>query len=501
MKNLLKKNEQRQLNLVEELYHEGASISVASMAERLGFSERSIMLDIEMLQEEYPFLNLTLDNQLISMSIESNYNLNYFYKMLFKKSTVITLLIYLFFEHEVDLEQLANYLERSAATIYRLVQQTNQTILPLHNIEIDTNPFKIIGKENDIRLFFSQLFTDITPAFEWPFEHINEQAVADLISNSLSSLDYSGNYVTQTYLKFMVAVNITRLKQQNLVDIYNKERSAVIFNYLFENKEYIEKTKQISRVLNFKPTQKNLEQIFYMYINSDFILPESASFKSTDPLPNMSQRTASLTRLNQVISTLSTEFGLTLVNTEELVRELHNSVTLKKHDLDAENIIHNYKTTYITRLKEHFPDFTNRALELFSNYCKDMGMEWTEFFKIHLIYQLFIHWQTLYTQLTEKDTRIQAVIICKYDYDHALFLQEYFEVHLGKIIKFKHYDKLKLSLSDLENAKESIIISTFHLPKIEGKHVININFYPTPLDLRRINQTMLNILDANGLNL
>lgn len=497
MKNLLKKNEQRQLNLVEELYHEGKPMSVTSMAERLGFSVRSIIMDVETIQERFPFLNLTLDNQQISMSIEYNYNLNYFYKVIFNQSSVIAMLKYLFFNNSADLIDLETHLERSSATIYRAVQQTNETLSRLHHIEIDTNPFKLIGEETDIRRFFYQLFSDIYPVYHCPFEHLDEKAITDLIIIVAKGFNFPINFVGINYMENIVAVSITRLKQKNVVEIEHPERSSVIFNHLYKNKEFVEKANKIGRVLNFKPTKKNLEQIFYIFVNSDFILPYDKTLGNS---ADISPYETSLNQLQNVVQTLKEEFELTLDNEEELVIELHNAITLKRHDLDAEHIIHNYKIDYMERLRKQFPHFTNRALSLFHDYCEALDIEWTDFFKTHLIYQLYIHWHSLYTQLVEQDSRISAVIITKYNPDHASFLKEYFEVHLGKLIKFKTYDKQMMALSDLKDAKEAIIISTFHLPKVEGKHVININFYPSRSDLIRINQVMLNIVDENSMN-
>lgn len=497
MKNLLKKNEQRQLELVETLYHESAPMSVASMAKRLDVSVRSITMDVEAIQERFSFLNLTLDNQQISLSIAYNYNLNYFYKMIFNQSTVVAMLKYLFFNHHADLIDLETHLERSSATIYRAIQQTNETLSRLHHIEIGTNPFKLIGKETDIRRFFYQLFADIYPVYQWPFEHLDEKAVADLIITVAKGFDFPINFVGINYLENIVAVSLTRFKQGSLVEIQQPERSSVMFNHLFENKEIGEKINHLGRILNFKATRKSFEQLFYVFINSDYILPND---KSISGAMDLSPYEDSFTQLQKVVDSLKEEFDLTLDNEEELIIELHNAITLKRHDLDAENIIHNYKNDYMNRLKSQFPEFTDRALALFHDYCKYMAIEWTDFFKVHLIYQLYIHWQSLYTQLVEKDTRITAIIICKYDSNHANFLKEYFEAHLGKIIKFKTYDKQLLSAADLKKVEEKIIISTFHLPTFEGKHVININFYPSRTDLFRINQVMLNIIDEHFKN-
>ena len=103
-----------------------------------------------------------------------------------------------------------------------------------------------------------------------------------------------------------------------------------------------------------------------------------------------------------------------------------------------------------------------------------------------LIHHLFIHWKTLYTQLVENERIIEASIICHYDVDHVSFLKEYFEVHFGKKIRFNIYDASQLSLAHLRKIPEPILLSTFHIPLIEGKHIININFFPSSKDLDKL---------------
>lgn len=485
MNGLLKKNERRQAELIERLYIEGKPVSVTEMAAKLKHSERAIIIDIGNIQEMFPFLNLKLENYLISMELEYNYNLDYVYQKMYKNNLGVILLEYLFFNKKASLEELTKHLQVSQATIYRLIQQINETLYLKHHIKIDTNPFKVSGNEKDIRRFYTQLFSDITLMFKWPFETVEENAISELIRIVSKVMNHPINYVGLDYMKYMLSVNLIRTKQQHFATIH-KERLNLV-EQLYNSPDFKDKKEKLSKLLGIKLTPNILKQLFYLFLNTDYILPNlylpMQSIKMED-------RMYSLNYLNDIIEALRSDYDLTLKNPRQLSTELYNSVRLYRNDLDSENLIHDYKTTYIDHLMKEFPHFTKNAQKRFKEYCEDSGIEWNLFYRNQLIYQLFIHWECLYTQLVNNNKVIEAVILCKYDFNHAHFLKEYFEMHMGGFIRFNVYDQPELSLNALKKAKEPIILSTFHIPGIEGKHVINLNFYPTHMDIRRIHQAV-----------
>lgn len=482
MKGLLKKNEQRQLHLIEILHTRTQAISISEMARMLGYSKRAITLDIMTIQEKFPFLQIQVNNQIITMDILSHYNLTYVYQYMFQRNSGIQMLEQLFLHKRTNLTDLTNLLQLSQATIYRLIEQVNENISDKYGVEISTNPFQLKGDEEKIRTLFSQLFSDIYTQLEWPFVNTDEAAVTDLIIKITDAIHFPLNYIGIDYMKTLVAVNLVRLKQGYTIPV-DSEKAILIYNSLLSTSFISDKTRQTLNRLGLPLNQHTMEQLFHVLINADYIFPDS---KFINHSKNINKRIESFNNLNYVIETLKNEFGVTFDNPGPILLNLHNAAMLNRQDIDSENILYDSKSGFVEELARHFPSFISRASTLLEEYCVKMGMKGDKFLMNRLIHHLFIQWKTLYTQLVENERIIEASIVCHYDVNHAFFLKEYFELHFGKKIRFNIYDDSRLSLTHLRKITEPIILSTFHMPLIEGKKIVNIDFFPSTNDLDKL---------------
>lgn len=482
MNGLLKKNEQRQLQLIEIVSGHTEGISISNVADFLDYSERTISLDIIAIQKKFPFLCLKVINHAIKMDIAPNYNLTYVYQYMFKDNAGIRMLERLFLYKQTNLENLTALLQLSQATIYQLIEQVNEVISNKYGVLIATNPFQLKGDEDKIRAFFSQLYSSIYTQLEWPFINSDESAITEFITKVTDSIHFPLNYIGINYMKTLVAVNLVRLKQGYTLAV-DSEKAILIYQTLQSTNFMNDKTKKIMNRLGIPFNHHTLEQLFYVFINADYIIPNS---QFTNRSKNIDRRIESFNNLNYVIETLKNEFGLTFGNPGPVLLGLHNAAMLNRQDIDSENIFFESKAEFIKELTGHFPAFISRASYLFEEYCIKMMMEGDQLLINRLIHHLFIQWKTLYTQLVENERIIEASIICHYDVDHVSFLKEYFEVHFGKKIRFNIYDASQLSLAHLRKIPEPILLSTFHIPLIEGKHIININFFPSSKDLDKL---------------
>ena len=482
MKALLKKNEQRQLDLIDILYARTQAISISEVANKLGYSERTIALDIRALQEKFPFLILKVNNQSITMAIEPHYNISYVYQYMFQCNTGVQLLERLFLYKQTHLKDLLTLLELSQATVYRLIEQVNEQITHNYEVKIDTNPFQLKGDEDKIRGLFSQLYSDIYTPLEWPFINIDEAAIADLIIIVTDAIHYPLNYIGINYMKFLVAVNLVRLRQGHDVEI-ESEKAAYIYKTLQSTPFMSDQTKQTMKRLGVPLNQHTVNQLFHVFINSDYIFPNS---KIINFSKDIDKRIESFNHFNYIVETLKKEFDLTFDNPGPLILNLHNAAILNHLDIDSGNILLDSKTKFIEDLSRRFPDFISRASQLFQEYCMKMGSKWDRFLNDRLIHHLFIQWETLYTQLVKNKRIIEVIIVCNYEPNHAFFLKEYFELHFGKKVRFNIYNDSQISITQLKKVSEPIILSTFHIPFIEGKYIININFFPSEDDLEKV---------------
>jgi len=160
MKQLLKTNELRQLELIEYLYDRCNWTPLAEIAEALNYSERTLKTDISTLKSSLDSLIIDSSSLGIRLIFKQNSNLKSFYQMIFEQSTTFNLLEYLITRENMNTDDILDALSISLSTLYRLIKEINYVLDKNFHIQINQTDYQLLGTEKDIRYFYYVYFSE-----------------------------------------------------------------------------------------------------------------------------------------------------------------------------------------------------------------------------------------------------------------------------------------------------------------------------------------------------
>ena len=183
---LLSKREQVLLKLLEELTQVQDWIQLSDWAEKLNLSLEELHDSLSTLEALSPNLLIHSTKSSIKLECELGNCLDPRITI-FKNSPNISFLNYLFFNEGSSLTTAREALSTSQEQVENIVRYLN-TILPKnYAISIQTSPIEMLGKEEDIRSFFLNYFSQSYAFLDWPFSSISEDILTSFIQTCWES--------------------------------------------------------------------------------------------------------------------------------------------------------------------------------------------------------------------------------------------------------------------------------------------------------------------------
>lgn len=222
MKNLLTKQETRRYMLIENLTGKKDWTPLKVLAKTLNCSTRVLVDDIQYLNDQFDDFLLKTSTQRVKLTYNPNYGFKTFCQRKLELSESYKIFETIFLNPDLTVQELADHLFYSQSKVYRLVAQINELIGENYGLQIETNPCRITGNEQNIRYIAYLYFFEKYPHFEWAFEHKQLHKLNQHLEQLNEQVGMSIDFAYLNVLKVIVGTNAIRYRQGHMVEFEGK---------------------------------------------------------------------------------------------------------------------------------------------------------------------------------------------------------------------------------------------------------------------------------------
>lgn len=488
MNNLLQQNERRKLRLAEILVRKGSWVKLNELAEELECSERILKYDIKTFKDNLTDFTIESSHRGIRLLFKQNKGFKNIYENIYKTSYPFQLLELLFFDETLSIDEIAERFFISPSTLYRVIHHTNK-VISKYDFQIETNPCKIIGNEENIRWFYYQFFFEKYNVLSCPYEDYNRKLIEDLLYFFISSTNQPSDFAYYHIAQLILFINLSRYKKghfiKNSLDALDAETLFINNKISTQDIEYFKKEFNLT-----------IDSHFVHEVMSPFL--QNGYFFSYDHLMKIAKIDEKIAKevqaIEKMILDIAQENNLSVSNKEKLILELCNVIHLENFDPQAGYILYNRNQLFKEGAQQYFPCFYQSIHEKILSFRKQQGLKKNERLINYMIYVLFVEWENLLIELQKNKHKIQVLVISNRTSAHSWMLKDFLDTEFNGYIITQVYDDTIVSLEILENLDFDLIVTNFPLPDLHTKKILYIENFPTKNDVQEI-QRIINQVD------
>ena len=472
---LLSKTEQDLLFLLEELTKHHDWIEIPVLAEKLNFSIEELQEHLFKLEQLFPNLLLQSRKKGIQLQFEFQNTLDPRIAI-FKQSETYSFLDCLFFKEGLSLKQICQELVISCERVQEIIQHLNTKLPEHYDISIQPSPLVMEGKEESIRAFYLDYFSQSYSFLDWPFPSISEESLTHLIQLFLNAQQVSPNLSSLRQIKYTLAINLERFNKRHLIENPTPLLTSH-YNTLMQITQFEQDIKKLAKKLHFEPKNETLEQLFSNPVKS----PQITNNPSNGALGNIHHIQKSYRLLSQILEELAKEFHLQIENREELIWLLHYTAQSDCFHLLSNQSIDRQKSQILGNYQVEFPKLFEVSQHKFQSYLTKMGLESHSIKLQELVYTFTIQGQRILVQLLQKLPKIRVLIISHLDSHHAQSLIDTLTHYGNNLYLFDSWEEPTISFSILNQIPHDIVITTFPVTNSPKPLIYNRNFSTSEL--------------------
>ncbi|MDQ0361877.1 helix-turn-helix domain-containing protein [Breznakia pachnodae] len=470
MQHIFSKRDQRKIQIIEYLI-DYQQTTLKELCEECNLPIKTVWSDIKELNNIITPVSIDADQNGIYLHLPPAYSIRYIYIQLLHHSNEFTVLEYVFFNSRRNLEEIAEYIGLSVATLRRIITNINDG-LEYFQATIKTNPVSIDGNYRNIIDLISYLLSEKYIYEEEYLQSSQEVVLTELFNSSSIIKQHLQNYPDYKKMKLWIYVRIVYYKSHPYI-AEKPMLDSYVYN-LFDFKKNHLAYKEFERVFEIEFTPEIAMFLFEVFCNKEHILSFdelSVLMKSKDSYYQF------VIRIFDLLDRLASIYDITLDNKNELVIDICNTLTL--HGARP-YIIYNKRKTFIRELTHHHLLFYQTTKKL----VKQIFGETLSDDKINeIIYIIITHWGNLSIKLTNKFQSISMAILMDTDEENMEIVKE---ILLQRMIyKIDVFKPSSLSLSTIVKELPKIDLLITNIPGLDDLEckVICIQDYPTTRDL------------------
>ena len=472
---LLSKTEQDLLFLLEELTKHHDWIEIPVLTEKLNFSIEELQEHLFKLEQLFPNLLLQSRKKGIQLQFEFQNTLDPRIAI-FKQSETYSFLDCLFFKEGLSLKQICQELVISCERVQEIIQHLNTKLPEHYDISIQPSPLVMEGKEESIRAFYLDYFSQSYSFLDWPFPSISEESLTHLIQLFLNAQQVSPNLSSLRQIKYTLAINLERFNKRHLIENPTPLLTSH-YNTLMQITQFEQDIKKLAKKLHFEPKKETLEQLFSNPVKS----PQITNNPSNGALGNIHHIQKSYRLLSQILEELAKEFHLQIENREELIWLLHYTAQSDCFHLLSNQSIDRQKSQILGNYQVEFPKLFEVSQHKFQSYLTKMGLESHSIKLQELVYTFTIQGQRILVQLLQKLPKIRVLVISHLDSHHAQSLIDTLTHYGNNLYLFDSWEEPTISFSILNQIPHDIVITTFPVTNSPKPLIYNRNFSTSEL--------------------
>lgn len=488
--NLLTKQENRRYRLITKLSMQNTWITLANLATYLDCSSRVLKDDIQYLNKKHKNLSIQTSKYGIRMSFRTNYDLNSFGREVLAKSPAYQLLETIFFNGPQTIKELANQIFVSPATLYRMINQINETLVRgKYNFTIDTNPCRFIGVEEDIRYYFYIYIFERYRRFTLPLKDVNEDALERFLRGIVEGSSLTMDYSFYNVVRVVMIVNLVRYREKAYIEVDTDDllppRKAENFD------DYSEIFKSYEEILGVKINENFITQTFTPYIQKGMSYSYEYFINRTKENPTFGKQ---VTFLRNRLDDIAKKHGIKLENREGLIVGLFNTSHLEYQDPQSNYILYNRNQLFAEDISKEFPRFYIDLYEGMKEFRIVLGKDTTEEGIAFFFYNVFATWKNLVPQLRQKIKKIRTLVISDRHQAHAEMIKDFIEYEFSEQVAVEFFIDLELNSEVLEELNYDLIVTTFTIDTLKNRRNVYIPNVPKYKDYQNIQQQIDEII-------
>ncbi|OHO43948.1 hypothetical protein HMPREF2705_07375 [Aerococcus sp. HMSC035B07] len=463
MYSVLSSAEQRQLRLLHILYRSTDWITMIELAEAIDCSDRILSKDLSYIENNFSSY-LTIERSKFGIRGIYAPSVDYytFVRLYMRDSVAFNILEQIFFHPDISTQEISDEIFVSPSTVYRNINLLNQALRSQFNFEISNSPYRFVGPETNIRLFFMFFFREKYSPLEWPFEEVNLQYCELFLSTAWKVTCHQYTNAWFQAGKLLLAIGIIRTQKGHLIQSKDIPLFKGIYQDLIDELEKNDDLKNMEQNFNFKLNLTNAVQLFMPVLNQNIYI-DLRNFQAEISERPLIQR--SVEYLNQFLDTICLEAHVHIEHRDRLILSLHNYAFLTTvADIQKDSLLIDRKADYIETMSHFYPDLYDLIVKESEHYFQSIGLKPLPYGLTNFIYALYTGWEKLHTQMHLAHQKPVAYIVSNYSSDHAHRIQDALNNRFGLVIDFHIYKQFPLKRKLIENLKCDLIISTFDMP-------------------------------------
>lgn len=471
MRSLFSSSELRRLEMIELLNTHDYTLTLSEVAARLGCSERILISDIDMLNHHCPAITIKRNKQRIFMAFNDESGPFDVYRCFLSHNQNFQLLETIFFEPHLRIEDLQNRLEISQATLYRQVNIINKALEAYFNITLETNPFRLTGKESAVRHFYRMYFAEKYSFQNWPDRFIPYDSLDPLIDIVMEEKATQLQLGRIHFLKLSFAINAIRIQQGYFLERHVSDQFIRNFIPNFEDTPLARGFRSTWQTLVPGLESELLDQeLFYPYISDTLILDYHVILSTIKQHPRYS---FCLMKIHRVVHLLQQEFHLSLDNLSELIINIHNTIQTIAPDWKRGYILNNPIIPLFDFYQKEHPAFFDRTQSLVTELL-DQQCPPDYYLHQRIVQEILTSWKDLPFQLRQEYC-VKILIFNFHSTQVAEFYRDLLYFQLPQPIKISIWRSYPISKEALEPYDYDVLITNILIPGLVDKEMISID--------------------------
>ncbi|KAF1298340.1 hypothetical protein BAU15_13770 [Enterococcus sp. JM4C] len=403
-------NERIELELLERIDRQVVPYTIEGITKETEHSRNTVRKYLEMLETQINTyfdpedIMLKVNNQKIDYFRSRNFCVQRVVLSILEENLTMNLVEQFLFDEFVSLEQFCQEHYVSHSSMRRKLKKVNE-FLKTKQLRISLVERTVIGREEDVRHFYYQLYWSVFRGVKWPFPHIDRDSILQAIDTIEKKLSLSFRPSAKEKFAYFYAISAIRRKQGHTVRL-----EIAISEFMKTNPFYKPLKEVIGQLYLGKQILVNESELLSVLIVLQVTpgIEDKISPWNSVLLQHREQNT-SMYQVSQFwIHSFEHFFDLSFPeeNKDEILQKLircHYRTYLLRHDID---FIPHYK--YSDELRDTLPIF-NRQLEEFFTFLQKSPYKET-FINKEFLFPRYALIALKHLNLVEKEKQIVLAI-------------------------------------------------------------------------------------------
>lgn len=484
---LFLQQEQKMMDLMMILYrHENEWMNCGELAKMLQCSKKTLESYLAALKKLFSasvsFKNI---GSMVCVTFCPNFSSLTLQRQFLCHTLMAKILWSCFLAPNKDKLDLTLEMHSSESSIYRNVQCLNKALSPCYKLHFSYKELAFSGEEEEIRTFYTNFFIEMSHATSrWPFRGlVEEEDVHHLICCLAQDIRLAPFPNHFNFLKYASAVALIRFQQGKeipgldpqpfLHDVLKKMAGRPVVQEILE--KYLPLTAE-------EPVDA-LYQIFGSFIANGY-LPFLTDPKGRD----WARENYKVHYLffKDLIADLTEKYKLTIDDPDELYYKLFIYMRFKAQNIDAAGFFIDYTANMAYRIQPYNPalykDLYTRLDKHLTRYAPAFHNKLP-----YLIYNIYMLWPKLLSQLLVSRPPCRALVISQYDKNYSESLTDLLNTLNPNLLQVDTYDAYLVDMEAIKASSYELFITDFPLDDLApDKMVLSFEQLPLPHQLQQV---------------